>query len=53
MTGTLFSAIFITQTVPVFATDSYGAPLSRPHQHPTHTPLITTSPPTQIPSKAG
>ena len=27
MTGTLCSAIFITQTVPVFATDSYGAPL--------------------------
>lgn len=27
LTGTLCSAIFITQTVPVFATDSYGAPL--------------------------
>ena len=27
LTGTLCSAVFITQTVPVFATDSYGAPL--------------------------
>ena len=27
LTSTLCSAIFITQTVPVFATDSYGAPL--------------------------
>lgn len=27
LTGTLCSAVFITQTVPVLATDSYGAPL--------------------------